>query len=170
MSRVSIANTTFANVARGRIMLHRPGGIIEPNWLWRDIPGIALCAFIACAATWMALLAGSAVIWGLILGLVLAAIWSPPALFQTGISFAARQVMRIGVALLGFQISLATLQILDVADVVALAVNVAIVLAAGWFLGPMLGIDKGVGAGRCRFGRHLRRLGRSRRCVRGHAQ
>jgi uncharacterized membrane protein YadS len=123
-------------------MLHRSRGIIEPNWFWRDIPGIALCALIACAATWMALLAGSAVIWGLILGLVLAAIWSPPALFQTGISFAARQVMRIGVALLGFQISLATLQILDVADVVALAVNVAIVLAAGWFLGPMLGITR----------------------------
>jgi len=36
-------------------MLHRSGGIIEPNWLWRDIPGIALCALIACAATWMAL-------------------------------------------------------------------------------------------------------------------
>ena len=53
--------------------MHRSGGIIEPNWLWRDIPGIALCALIACAATWMTLLAGSAVIWGLILGLVLAA-------------------------------------------------------------------------------------------------
>lgn len=52
-------------------MLHRSGGIIEPNWIWRDIPGIVLCAFIACAATWMALLAGSAVIWGLIFGLVL---------------------------------------------------------------------------------------------------
>ena len=50
--------------------------------------------------------------------------------------------MRIGVALLGFQISLATLQTLDVADVVALAVNVAIVLAAGWFVGPVLGIAR----------------------------
>ncbi len=123
-------------------MLHRSGGVIEPNWLWRDIPGIALCGLIACAATWMALLAGSAVIWGLIFGLVLAAIWSPSALFQTGISFAGRQVMRIGVTLLGFQISLATLQILDVADVAALAINVAIVLAVGWFLGPILGITR----------------------------
>jgi uncharacterized membrane protein YadS len=69
------------------------------------------------------------------LGRVLAAIWTPPALFQTGISFAARQVMRVGVAPLGFQISLATLQILDMADVAALAINVAIVLVAGWFLG-----------------------------------
>jgi uncharacterized membrane protein YadS len=96
-------------------MLHQSGGTIEPNWLWKGFPGIALCALIACVATWMAFLAGSAVIWGLIFGLVLAAIWSPPALFQTGISFAARQAMRIGVALLGFQISLATLQILNVA-------------------------------------------------------
>jgi uncharacterized integral membrane protein (TIGR00698 family) len=123
-------------------MLHRSRGVLEPNWLWKDIPGIALCALVACVATWMALLTGSAVIWGLIFGLALAAIWSPPALFQTGISFAARQVMRIGVALLGFQISLATLQILDVADIAALAVNVAIILAVGWFAGPMLGITR----------------------------
>ena len=123
-------------------MLQQSGGIIEPNSLLRGLPGIALCALIACAATLMALLAGSAVIWGLIFGLVLAAIWSPPARFQTGISFAARQVMRIGVALLGFQISLATLQILDVADVAALATNVAIVLVTGWFLGPLLGIAR----------------------------
>jgi uncharacterized integral membrane protein (TIGR00698 family) len=123
-------------------MLHRSGGISEPRWLWRDLPGITLCVLIACTATWTALLVGSAVIWGLIFGLLLAAIWSPPALFQPGISFAAKQVMRIGVALLGFQISLATLQILDVADVVALAINVAIILAVGWFLGPMLGITR----------------------------
>ncbi len=103
---------------------------------------MALCASIACAATWTALLAGSAVIWGLAFGLTLAAIWSPPALFRTGISFAAKQVMRIGVALLGFQISLATLHLLDVSDVVALAIDVAIVLTAGWFLGPALGIER----------------------------
>jgi uncharacterized membrane protein YadS len=50
--------------------------------------------------------------------------------------------MRIGVALLGFQIPLATLQILNVADVAALAINVAIVLAVGWFAGPMLRITR----------------------------
>ncbi|MEH2621954.1 putative integral membrane protein (TIGR00698 family) [Bradyrhizobium sp. AZCC 1719] len=142
MSRLGIANTASQTSRGKRIMLHQSGGLSEPNWLWRDLPGIALCALIACAATWTALLAGSAVVWGLIFGLVLAAIWSPPSLFQTGISFAARHVIRIGVALLGFQISLATLQILNVADVVALAINVAIVLAVGWFAGPMLGITR----------------------------
>lgn len=133
----------FVDTAWGRTkMLHRSGGISEPNWLWKDIPGIALCVSIAGAATSIALLAGSAVVWGLVFGLALAATWSPPALFQSGISFAAKQIMRIGVALLGFQISLATLHILAVADVVALAIDVAIVLAAGWFLGPALGIKR----------------------------
>jgi hypothetical protein len=103
---------------------------------------LALCASIACAATWTALLAGSAVVWGLTFGLIVAALWSPPALFQPGISFAAKRIMRIGVALLGFQISLATLHILDVSDVVALAIDVALVLTAGWFLGPVLGIKR----------------------------
>jgi len=102
----------------------------------------ALSVSIACAATWTALLAGSAVVWGLTFGLILAALWSPPALFQPGISFAAKQIMRIGVTLLGFQISLATLHILDVSDIAALAIDVAIVLTAGWFLGPMLGIKR----------------------------
>jgi len=114
----------------------------ELNWLRNDVPGLALCTLLAAAATGAALLAGSAVIWGLVFGLALATVWSPSAPFQPGISFAAKQVMRIGVALLGFQISLATLQILDVSDVVALAVDVAIVLAAGWFLGPALGIER----------------------------
>jgi uncharacterized integral membrane protein (TIGR00698 family) len=123
-------------------MLHRSGGISEPNWLWRDIPGIALCLSIACAATGIALVAGSAVVWGLVFGLALAATWSPPALFQSGISFAAKQIMRSGVALLGFQISLTTLRILAVSDVAALAIDVAIVLTAGWFLGPALGIKR----------------------------
>jgi uncharacterized integral membrane protein (TIGR00698 family) len=133
----------FAKTARGRtIMLHRSGAISEPNWLWKDIRGLALCASIACAATWTALLAGSAVVWGLTFGLIVAALWSPPALFQPGISFAAKRIMRIGVALLGFQISLATLHILDVSDVVALAIDVALVLTAGWFLGPVLGIKR----------------------------
>jgi uncharacterized integral membrane protein (TIGR00698 family) len=123
-------------------MLHRSRGISEPNWLWKHIPGFVLCVSIACAATWTALLAGSAVIWGLTFGLILAALWSPPAFFQPGISFAAKQIMRIGVALLGFQISLATLHILDVSDIAALAIQVAIVLTVGWFLGPMLGIKR----------------------------
>jgi uncharacterized integral membrane protein (TIGR00698 family) len=123
-------------------MLLRAGRISELNWLRRDIPGLSLCTFLAFAATTAALFAGAAVVWGLVFGLSLAAVWTPPALFQSGISFAARQIMRIGVALLGFQISLATLQILEVSDVVALAVDVAIVLTAGWFLGPALSIER----------------------------
>jgi uncharacterized integral membrane protein (TIGR00698 family) len=123
-------------------MLLRSGEIGESNGLRKDLPGLALCASIAWGATVAAMLAGSAVVWGLAFGLSLAAIRSPPAIFQPGISFAAKQVMRIGVALLGFQISLATLQVLDLADVAALTIDVAIVLIAGWFLGPALGIRR----------------------------
>jgi len=88
------------------------------------------------------MLAGSAVVWGLVFGLLAAAPWSPPATFQPGISFAAKQVMRIGVTLLGFQISLSTLQVLNISDVAALAIDVAVVLIAGWFLGPALGVRR----------------------------
>jgi uncharacterized integral membrane protein (TIGR00698 family) len=124
----------FANVARGRNHVASIGRVEQAELALEGFPG------------YRPLLADRlrSDVGGAVGGFCcyLAAIWSPPALFQTGISFAARQMMRIGVALLGFQISLATLQILDVADVAALAVNVAIVLAVGWFVGPMLGMTR----------------------------
>jgi len=123
-------------------MLLRSREISESSGLRNNLPGLALCASIACGATAAAMLAGSAVVWGLVFGLLAAAPWSPPATFQPGISFAAKQVMRIGVTLLGFQISLSTLQVLNISDVAALAIDVAVVLIAGWFLGPALGVRR----------------------------
>jgi len=123
-------------------MLLRSREISESSGLRNNLPGLALCASIACGATAVAMLAGSAVVWGLVFGLLAAAPWSPPATFQPGISFAAKQVMRIGVTLLGFQISLSTLQVLNISDVAALAIDVAVVLIAGWFLGPALGVRR----------------------------
>ena len=106
------------------------------------LPGLALCASLAAGATAMAAMGGSGVVWGLLLGLGIASIWSPPPLFLSGIGFAGKHVLRIGVALLGFQISAATLQALDASTIGALAVNVAIILLAGWAIGPMLGIGR----------------------------
>jgi len=106
------------------------------------LPGLALCASLAAVVTAVATIGGSGVVWALLLGLAIASVWSPPSMFLSGIGFAGKQILRIGVALLGFQISAATLQVLDVSTIAMLAVNVAIILLAGWALGPILGVSR----------------------------
>lgn len=108
----------------------------------QPLPGLVLCAALAGVATAIAAFGGSGIVWALLLGLGIASVWSPPPMFLSGIGFTARQILRIGVALLGFQISAATLQVLDASTIDALAANVAIILLAGWALGPILGISR----------------------------
>ena len=88
------------------------------------------------------LLGGSPVVWGLLTGLGVATIWSPGPRFLPGLTFASKQVMRIGVAFLGFQISLATLRGLGASDILAVAVNVAIILTLGVVVGWAIGIRR----------------------------
>lgn len=90
----------------------------------------------------MATVAGSAVVWGLLLGLGAASLAPPATAFLPGIGFAAKHLMRAGVALLGFQISAATLQVLDIEAVMMLAANVVLILLAGWMLGSLLGLSR----------------------------
>ncbi len=106
------------------------------------VPGLALCVALASLATAMATIGGSAVIWGLLLGLAIASFWLPGRVFLPGIGFAGKHILRFGVALLGFQISMATLQVLDLSTIAVLAINVAIILFAGWSLGSLLGLSR----------------------------
>jgi uncharacterized integral membrane protein (TIGR00698 family) len=106
------------------------------------VPGLAACMALASLATVMAAIVGSAVVWGLLLGLTIASFWPVPLIFLPGIGFAAKHVLRVGVALLGFQISIATLEVLDLSTVAVLAANVAIILLAGWALGSLLGLGR----------------------------
>jgi uncharacterized integral membrane protein (TIGR00698 family) len=107
-----------------------------------EIPGIVLSATIAAIAMAGSLLGGSPVVWGLLTGLGIATIWSPGPKFLPGLTFASKQVMRIGVALLGFQISLATLRGLEASDILAVAMNVAVILTLGVVVGWAIGIRR----------------------------
>ena len=107
-----------------------------------SLPGLALCAGLAAAAMWLATYAGSGVLWALVAGMAIASFWTPSATFLPGIVLAGKNVLRLGVALLGFQISARTLHVLDGITIAALVVNVLIILAAGYLLGPLFGIDR----------------------------
>jgi uncharacterized integral membrane protein (TIGR00698 family) len=104
--------------------------------------GLLLCGALAAVATLLATWGGSSVVWALLFGMAIASVRAPSARFFPGIDFTSKQVMRLGVALLGLQISSAAFHVLNFASVADLAFNVAIVLFAGWLLGPLIGIER----------------------------
>jgi uncharacterized integral membrane protein (TIGR00698 family) len=106
------------------------------------LPGLLLCAVLAAIATAIAAWGGSGVVWALLLGIAIASIRAPGARWIGGIDFASRHVLRLGVALLGLQISAVAFHVLSLTSVAMLAVDVAAVLVAGWLLGPLLGIER----------------------------
>ena len=105
-------------------------------------PGIVLCVFLAFAAAALAAFGGSGVLWALLAGTAIASVWQPSAAFIGGIEFSAQYILRVGVALLGFQISASAVQVLDAVTIAALAANVAIILVVGYAAGPFFGIER----------------------------
>lgn len=110
--------------------------------IWRTLPGLAVCLVIALISQWLAQFAGTGVIWALVIGVAVASTVTIRPEFFPGIDLAAKPVLRVGVALLGLQISQATLYALSAAGLVWLSLSVAATLAAGWLLGPLLGIRR----------------------------
>jgi uncharacterized integral membrane protein (TIGR00698 family) len=109
---------------------------------WRSLPGLAVCLVIAFVAQWLAQFAGTGVVWALVIGVAVASTVTIRPELLPGIYVAGKLVLRIGVALLGLQISQATLHAVSAAGLVWLCASVAATLAAGWVIGPLLGIPR----------------------------
>jgi uncharacterized integral membrane protein (TIGR00698 family) len=110
--------------------------------LSRAAPGLALCGALAVLANTMASLVGTGVVWALLIGVAIATVWPPHPTFIPGIDATAKHVLRLGVALLGTQISADTLHVLDPATIMAIVGLVMMILLTGWVLAPMLGLDQ----------------------------
>jgi uncharacterized integral membrane protein (TIGR00698 family) len=112
----------------------------------RSGSGLALCillgAFAAGLAGAIPIWGGSGVVYALLVGMLLAALWSPPAVCAAGIDAAAKPVLRVGVALLGTQISAQTLATVDLATIALLAASIIVILIAGALLARVLGIAR----------------------------
>ncbi|WP_296678363.1 putative sulfate exporter family transporter [Novosphingobium sp.] len=96
--------------------------------LW---PGLAVCSVAAGAAAWLSDHYGFPIILlGLLVGLSLNFI-SHDARTHLGLDFASRTCLRIGIVVLGFQVTVAQIAALGVAPFAALAVVMAVTFAAG---------------------------------------
>ncbi len=91
----------------------------------------------------------------LILGVILRALWQPPAPTAPGVAFGAKQVLETAIVLIGFSLALGSL--IDAGPELAIAVllSVAVTLALGVAIGRTLGLPLklailiGVGSGIC---------------------
>jgi uncharacterized integral membrane protein (TIGR00698 family) len=109
---------------------------------WRCLPGLAACLSIALISVWLAQFTGTGIVWALLLGIAVASIFPIRAELLPGIEIAGRHVLRLGVALLGLQISQDTLHALSFAGIAWLCAGVVLILAAGWIAGPLFGIAR----------------------------
>lgn len=109
---------------------------------WRCAPGLAVCLVIALISVWLTQFAGTDIVWALVLGIAVASTFAIRPEFLPGIELASKHVLRIGVALLGLQISQAALHALSLAGITWLCASVVLILAAGWIAGPLFGIAR----------------------------
>ena len=98
----------------------------DPLW-----PGLAVCATASLAAAWLSEHYGFPIILlGLLVGLALSFLGHEPRM-QPGLDFAARTFLRVGIVVLGFQVTFAQIGALGPVPFVALLAVMAAAFAAG---------------------------------------
>lgn len=112
---------------------------------WAVAPGIGLSLAIATLATGIAaLIGGPAILYALLMGLPLYGMTRGER-WRTGIDFAGRQILRIGVALLGARITADQLLVLGWTPIVTVLVAVVGTMALAILLARCLGLSTGFG-------------------------
>ncbi len=105
------------------------------------LPGLALAVVVAAAARFGAEhVGGPPTIHALAIGLLLGFLASEPSC-RPGLDFAGRSVLRIGIALLGLQVSLATLASLGPVAPILVLLIVASSIGLGIGIGRLLGFE-----------------------------
>ncbi len=117
---------------------------------WRDpaplMPGLALSAAIAAAAIGLRVIPGttafSPMVVAFVIGIAAAALFGSPPRTAPGVKFAAKNLLRFGVALLGLQLTVYQLADLGLRMLlVVVAVLIATFLFTKW-LGVALGVER----------------------------
>ena len=117
-------------------------------WGRTNLPGIALAAGITLVAIGLAEIEEAVfdyallepLVLGLILGVVIRAIWQPDARFLPGIGYAAKQVLEFAIVLLGASLDLHRLAEAGWAIIIAVLVSVTVTIAVGTTIGRAAGL------------------------------
>ena len=115
--------------------------------LWKNLygllPGLLLTGFVTAGAYGLGALVPSlsSLVWALILGAVVATVFSLPNVTHRGVNFAAKPILKLGVVLLGFQISLSDAIALGPKVLLVVLVTLPVTFGAAMFLGRWLGLS-----------------------------
>lgn len=111
------------------------------------LPGVVLVAAFGLLATYLAGFSSSLspLVVGLGLGVLIANVWPIPQRLQPGITFSSRTLLRVGVALLGFRLSVGDLLELGGAGIVVVTGVVALTFIGTRWLADRLGIGRDLG-------------------------
>ncbi|TLF51972.1 putative sulfate exporter family transporter [Halomonas urmiana] len=111
----------------------------------RIMPGLLICITIALATTFIAdHYGGPTLLYALLFGMTLHFL-SEEGRCLAGVEFAAKKVLRIGVALLGVRITIEQVAELGIGPVLTVVCGVMLTIALGALLARLLGLDKDMG-------------------------
>jgi uncharacterized integral membrane protein (TIGR00698 family) len=116
-----------------------PGGFGLPARALTVLPGLAVAASLALAAGWIAgglgdPLARNPVLVAMVFGLLLGSCFECPTALRPGLDFTKRRLLRLGVMLLGFRITVALLADLGIVPITIAAAELVVVLVVVRFV------------------------------------
>lgn len=112
----------------------------------RVLPGVALCAGMALAATALHAVPGlgvfSAMILAILLGMLLHNLVGTPEWAKAGATFAVKRILRVAIVLLGLQLTVQQLGQVGAAGLCIIAVTLSVSFLFTRWLGRLLGVEE----------------------------
>jgi uncharacterized integral membrane protein (TIGR00698 family) len=115
------------------------------DWLVERLPGLLVCLTIGLATTFLSdNYGGPTILYALLLGIAFHFL-SLEGRCVPGVEFAARTILRLGVALLGARITATQVLELGLGPVLTVVAGVALTILVGRLLARLLGLDRDLG-------------------------
>ena len=122
----------------------------EDSW-WRRpgirlLPGLVVVAVIAAVATWLGSLVPvvGAPVFGIVIGVVVAAIVRRPTGIDIGAAFAGKRVLQLAVVVLGTGLSLRQVLKVGASSLPVMLGTLAVALLGAWLIGKALRVHGGI--------------------------
>ena len=111
--------------------------------LYQVLPGLALAGAVAVGAYGLGAMVPSlsSLVWALIVGAVVATVVSLPESTNRGINFAAKPILKLGVVLLGFRISISDALALGPKVLILVLITIPVTFGAAMLIGRWLGLS-----------------------------
>jgi uncharacterized integral membrane protein (TIGR00698 family) len=134
-------------MASNKLRAALPSALVRTryDWLAERLPGLLVCLTIGLATTFLSdHYGGPTILYALLLGMAFHFL-SQEGRCVPGVEFAARTILRLGVALLGARITATQVLELGVGPVLTVVAGVALTIAAGRLLARLFGLDRDLG-------------------------